>query len=68
MEFNLSNRPVFRMKDGSIMYWEPEKTVEEWFEGFEKELRALKVSVIEENVCHLLMTLNLISDILGEAR
>ena len=61
MKFNLKNRP----KHDEDIY--PEKQYEEWFEGFEKELRTDVTSkYISEWKGHVDALIWLIKEILGE--
>jgi len=39
MKFNLKNRPKFEELEYSALTWAKVEKTEQWFEGFEKELR-----------------------------
>ena len=62
MEFNLKNRPMMWMKgkdDFDVLYY-----MEEWFEGFEKELR-YKLEKIREATTRETHSQILLEEILG---
>jgi len=64
MKFNLKNRPMIIMGSGKWFYDSNE--VNEWFEGFEKELKELEKIYAESDSHSAAGKYGLIKEILGK--